>query len=160
MEDWNSNQNTSTDDNFVPGSYNRKIYVVYNPVDNAMEEAAQAAMDDMIEHAIASKLASLQDVFGTIVPGESSVTEQYAKQEIPAPPTLAKLFLWLCMKQEDREVLLGDLEQMYDQALNDIGPDYARTVYWSRTIEAVWPILKAWLVKWGAIGIISKWLIR
>ncbi|MBX2821175.1 MAG: ABC transporter permease, partial [Rhodothermaceae bacterium] len=57
------------------------------------------------------------------------------------PPTLATLLLGWVLHPVDREIVLGDLEEVYAELLTESGKLNADGWYWSQTIRSFFPLL-------------------
>ena len=70
------------------------------------------------------------------------------------PPEAAEDLLYIFLPREDREALLGDLEEEYwTDILPKLGVKRAKRWYWGRALINIWPANS------GAISRLAWWLI-
>jgi hypothetical protein len=93
---------------------------------------------------------------------ESGATskETEAKSAIPSPPFNAEYLLYLLLRKEEREILIGDLTEEYGEVNNRFNKHRADTWFYKQVFGSVWPLLRRALLKIGALVWLGRILRR
>lgn len=118
----------------------------------------------MIEGEIAQKRLKIDKNFVVIwghfftrTKGKFVVTK-YAE----VPPKFAQYLLYLFVNKENRDALLGDLEEDYWDVYNKFGPKKARFFYQWQVCKSIWPLISASvgkLLKLFIEGIVARFSV-
>lgn len=79
------------------------------------------------------------------------------------PPRFAEFAIWFFLPRETREVMIGDLEEEYHEAVDRFGQRAAALWYWKQCLTSIGPYLRHWaekLVKFfGLEEIVRRFLL-
>jgi hypothetical protein len=84
-----------------------------------------------------------------------------ARTKHSVPPAAAYFLLDLLLAKIDREAIMGDMEEQFEEKLAKYGPTGARGWFWgetARTIATRNPICR-WLLVWGLTRV-GEWIFR
>lgn len=76
---------------------------------------------------------------------------QKPAQPLARPPKTARLLVRLTVRAGDQEALLGDMEEMYHNALRDHGRTWAAICYYAQAVRSLLPLLWTSLKSAGVI---------
>src|SRR6266404_582298 len=93
---------------------------------------------------------------------ESGTTskETEAKPTTPRPPFNAEYLLYLLLRKEEREVLIGDLTEDYGEVNNRFNKRRADIWFYKQVFGSVWPLLRRALLRIGALVWLGRILRR
>jgi len=63
------------------------------------------------------------------------------------PPTSAEFIARLFIPRENRDAILGDLEEDYHKHVEKLGERRAKLIYWADVIRSIWPFVSAFVLK-------------
>jgi hypothetical protein len=70
------------------------------------------------------------------------------RREFRRPPRAAEFLLCCCLPKEDRETLIGDLEEEYQTKIfPKFGARKARIWYWCQAVRSIAPLVRNLLIK-------------
>jgi hypothetical protein len=75
------------------------------------------------------------------------------------PPKTAEFLLTVLLKSSQVEGVKGDLREQFDSDCQRLGQRRAVWLYWRRTIESLWPLLRRAIgkaFKWGVLAAAVK----
>jgi hypothetical protein len=79
------------------------------------------------------------------------------------PPKFAEYLLYLLLLKKDREPVLGDLEEEYQEVYNRFGKKLAIIWYYKQVGASYWPLITratTKFLKWGVLGWIGDFIRR
>lgn len=63
------------------------------------------------------------------------------KPDLQKPPKSAEFLIYIFVKRQDREVILGDLEEDFHEVRHKFGKRYASFQYWCQVLRSIWPFM-------------------
>jgi hypothetical protein len=87
----------------------------------------------------------------------SGVTSQTVTAEHAAPPKRAEQLLLLVLNKQEREYLVGDLEEEFKQIAAKHGARYAKLWYYKQVAASAWPMMRK-AAGWGLLASVGAWI--
>lgn len=75
------------------------------------------------------------------------------------PPQLGEFALYMILSKEDREYLIGDLEEEFVKVQAKFGTKKARVWYYKQVLTSAWPMIRKAL-RFGLLAWIGEWFRR
>jgi hypothetical protein len=87
-------------------------------------------------------------------------SEQTGDRSVPRPPFNAEYILYLLLREQEREIVIGDLVEHYARVLTRFNKRRADIWYYKQVAGSLWPLLRRAIVKIGALVWLGKVLRR
>ena|SRR5215471_4691564 len=84
----------------------------------------------------------------------NKIAEEMNAPLTPEPPTIAEFLLTALLKPSRADAATGDLNERFARECVEFGHRRASRLYWARTWESLWPLLRRAIgkaMKWGVV---------
>jgi hypothetical protein len=75
------------------------------------------------------------------------------------PPPLGEFALYMLLSKEDREYLIGDLEEEFIEVQAKFGSKKASVWYYKQVMTSIWPLMRKG-IRVGLLAWIGEWIRR
>jgi hypothetical protein len=78
----------------------------------------------------------------------------------PSPPKFGEYLIYLFISRNIRDNLLGDLQEEFLEVYGKFEERKARIWYYNQVLKSLYPLIRRFIIKWGLIGLIGKWVSK